>query len=983
MSSNPVEPYAVLNEVKFKLNISLSDTSQDDQIEVATNDANNYIAEQIKVHGTVTEAGTDPSLSSMANNLAAAYFNFWISTDKDKEELERWQERIQQYIMATYGIKSANMLSGADTFGITSGFGGDAAAGSGGGGGAPSGGGEDNTASNIGSGTGIFAQKVGVDLEFKSLVAGTNVTINSDATTVTINSTGAGSGTLSGLIIDTNKDWLNFDITNLGTVTADILETINAGVGANPAFTSNSAVQTLGLAGNLDFSSGFIDMAEIVNGANNPVADSGRLFVADDGGTTTLFFRDSAGTETNLLSSVVAAITSINADTTPAQIMAAGTGLGIIDAGDTHTYSIDGTVVTLTGTQTLTNKTLTLPIIGDFTNAVHDHDNVIGGGQLNAINALDATGTPSATSYLRGDNSWNEISLDSLSDVVITTPATNQVLIFDGLEWNNDTLAKSQLPSTIAYEDETNTFTLTNIFTSGIQLAADVNLDLQGGFISDTRDQIYTLQGVAPSDPLLTESTIYLADGSDFNSTDPLWQILIDRGGTIEKKPIVTSETVFALRGFSNGMFTEETGVRLITDGGIGIRLQQFNENAPGGSFEVVLEGQIFTILDPDTSPSVSNTIDLTVGTDVAPTQHFVWTEITGGIPTITSSTIGFPMTGDFAVIGRFLLESQATVLADGPYATQVPGNEIFDDSSRGHLAHINDRISELDASYVSGIDITTVPAVGGGTAAEVTYSTTEGVAFELHIETIQAFDLAVAGSIAAIPNEGTQVSGEFTRIVNIGTDLIGLTCANGTTVIANNDNVNLVLFTLHADTEPEQTNYGVNLPVDVYSAGGGDQDAIDDISNFAIRNVPLSTRGIALLVAEVVVKITGGGATFEILAVKDLRGQIPGAAGGAGGGSGGATDLNSLSDVTLNSPALDEILEFDGAGQWRNVPNPAGILANANVWENFQDWKSIADPGAATASEVRFFSEIIDASNTGLFCYLQQDGILQKVRLA
>ena len=53
----------------------------------------------------------------MANNLAAAYFNFWLSTDKDKEEIERWQNRIQQYIMAKYGKKSANLLSGDETFG--------------------------------------------------------------------------------------------------------------------------------------------------------------------------------------------------------------------------------------------------------------------------------------------------------------------------------------------------------------------------------------------------------------------------------------------------------------------------------------------------------------------------------------------------------------------------------------------------------------------------------------------------------------------------------------------------------------------------------------------------------------------------------------------------------------------------------------------------------------------------------------------------
>lgn len=56
-------------------------------------------------------------------------------------------------------------------------------------------GGEVNTASNVGGGNGIFAQKVGVDLQFRSLVAGTNINISSGTTELTISSTGGGGGT--------------------------------------------------------------------------------------------------------------------------------------------------------------------------------------------------------------------------------------------------------------------------------------------------------------------------------------------------------------------------------------------------------------------------------------------------------------------------------------------------------------------------------------------------------------------------------------------------------------------------------------------------------------------------------------------------------------------------------------------------------------------------------------------------------------------
>jgi len=44
----------------------------------------------------------------------------------------------------------------------------------------------DNTASNLGTGQGVFAQKVGEDLQFKSLLAGTNITLTADANNITI-----------------------------------------------------------------------------------------------------------------------------------------------------------------------------------------------------------------------------------------------------------------------------------------------------------------------------------------------------------------------------------------------------------------------------------------------------------------------------------------------------------------------------------------------------------------------------------------------------------------------------------------------------------------------------------------------------------------------------------------------------------------------------------------------------------------------------
>lgn len=57
--------------------------------------------------------------------------------------------------------------------------------------GTPTGGtGEANTASNLGTGYGLFTSKVGVDLQFKSIIAGSGITISTTTTGLTINSTG-------------------------------------------------------------------------------------------------------------------------------------------------------------------------------------------------------------------------------------------------------------------------------------------------------------------------------------------------------------------------------------------------------------------------------------------------------------------------------------------------------------------------------------------------------------------------------------------------------------------------------------------------------------------------------------------------------------------------------------------------------------------------------------------------------------------------
>lgn len=85
---------------------------------------------------------------------------------------------------------------------------------------------EQTTGSNTGDGEGIFGQRINYDLQFKSLVAGTDVTITSDASEITISADGG----LKYLRVDADSGNIVVDDTDtVGITGGNLISTIAVG----------------------------------------------------------------------------------------------------------------------------------------------------------------------------------------------------------------------------------------------------------------------------------------------------------------------------------------------------------------------------------------------------------------------------------------------------------------------------------------------------------------------------------------------------------------------------------------------------------------------------------------------------------------------------------------------------------------------------------------------------------------------------------
>jgi hypothetical protein len=263
------------------------------------------------------------------------------------------------------------------------------------------------------------------------------------------------------------------------------------------------------------------------------------------------------------------------------------TGLGQIIAGTGldktgNTLDIDSTVVTLTGTQTLTNKTLTSPTIdGTVT--------VGGAGNFTISSDSDIVLDPNANVYIGSATAGNEVvtfgGTQTLTNKTLTSPTVSGLTLSDGsivLEGAtaNDhettiTVTDPTADRTITLPDATGTVALTN---NKLDVFAATTSTELASVISDETGSGALVFGTSPT---LTTPNIGAATATSLTLTDALigtaTQALTDGTATVvDSWSATTYSSAKYLVQMKKGTEIQTIEILVNVDGGNNVALTEY-----------------------------------------------------------------------------------------------------------------------------------------------------------------------------------------------------------------------------------------------------------------------------------------------------------------------------------------------------------------------------------------------------------------------
>jgi len=314
---------------------------------------------------------------------------------------------------------------------------------------------------------------------------------------------------------------------------------------------------------------------------------------------------------------------------------------------------------------------------------------------------------------------------------------------------------------------------------------------------------------------------------------------------------------------FYNGATLDTTDFAITSNGTV---VTASFEKDGGGDINLIFDADITVF---DATPIA--TIALTVGTDIAPTLNYIFIPKSTGV--LTVSTVGFPTTEQYVPLAKALIQSAASVQADGCMMVFGWTDHLADSGiDEGHMQHVNKWIRKQNATWLSGILPAVTVTVNGGSKDNVDFDSAIGEVLQLHDHSFPLFDTAVSSEIYVI--------NDFTTANTKITDLNEIDALDDGTAITNNDRYNVVIWGVVSE-ETGDCKLFANLPSGIDT---GNAAAIRDNNNYSNYSIPVDYRGTGFLIARVTLRYrTNNNGTYNLVNLEDLRGLYPSTSAGSG----------------------------------------------------------------------------------------------------
>jgi hypothetical protein len=336
---------------------------------------------------------------------------------------------------------------------------------------------------------------------------------------------------------------------------------------------------------------------------------------------------------------------------------------------------------------------------------------------------------------------------------------------------------------------------------------------------------------------------------------------------------------LYLVASFFNGIIAE-TFNALVTESGGTVTLNL--EAAPsGGDLNIRFSDGWYTL---DCTPTA--TINLTAGTDSAPTTNYVY--VLQSTKALTKSTSGWP-SAEHAKVAFLLVPSATQVSSDGCYINQNWNDHVTGTDDQGHLTHMTEaiRLTMGGATWNSGVAGNASGSeyleITGTSPSTVYFKSTSGVSYQMHKHTIPAIDTSAGDDCHVVNWNGTPYY-QITDFASITAD------ANGGSL--SNKYFNLVMWGV-ANKTGEYAPLMCNLPT-----GTIPREFIQE-----------STTG--FLVCRLTCSQTPTG-TWTLHSTTDLRGVPAGASAGAGVSGAALTEFPDNQFTIFNVTDNTKVVDFD-----------------------------------------------------------------------